>query len=203
MSVIRVLLVDDHELLREGLEATLNSLPDIAVVGSVGSVREALAVLAIQRVDVVVTDQSMPEADGLSLLGRTASEYPNVRCIVLTMHEEAYLIDEARRAGASGLVLKRAPSAVLVDTVRRVAAGESCFPEAPADETRRIRALSPREREVLTLVLRECSNVEIAERLHISVQTVETHRKNIFRKTGAKTIVGLVRFAHASGLVEP
>lgn len=203
--VLRVLLVDDHRVLREGLEAALNALPDIAIVGSVGSGADALALLAKTHADVVVTDQSMPGMDGLQVVASIQRLYPETRCILLTMHEEAFLRAEAKRVGAHGLLPKSTSAEELARAIRLVAGGGTAFPlEATTTERGQdgVR-LTPRERQVLNLIVRECSNVQIAEKLFISVQTVETHRKNIFRKTKAQSLVGLINFAHGNGLVEP
>lgn len=203
--VLRVLLVDDHRVLREGLEAALSALADIAIIGSVGGGAAALARLAETHADVVVTDQSMPGMDGLELAASIRKLYPDTRCLLLTMHEEAFLRAEAKRVGAHGLLPKSTSAEELARSIRLVAGGGTAFPleaAAPDGEREGVR-LTPRERQVLNLIVRECSNVQIAESLFISVQTVETHRKNIFRKTKAQSLVGLINFAHANGLVEP
>ncbi|MBO6576641.1 MAG: response regulator transcription factor [Rhodothermales bacterium] len=197
---IRVMLADDHGVLREGLAARLGAETDLSVVASVSSGQGALDALAGTHVDVLVSDQSMPEIDGLTLAREVRRLYPDTAVLILTMHEDGYLQEEARRAGARGLVLKRAPVSELASAIRTVSSGGEVFPAKPPDTPTAL--LSPRERQVLKLVVAEQSNLQIAETLFISVQTVETHRKNIFRKTGAGSLVGLVNFAHANGLLQ-
>ncbi|MFT5516937.1 MAG: two-component system nitrate/nitrite response regulator NarL [Rhodothermales bacterium] len=199
--MIRVLLVDDHELVRTGIEAVLNGQPDIRVEAAVGSGEEALETLSRREVDVVIADQSMPGMSGLELADELMERFPSIAVVTLTMHDEGYLHRELERAGVLGLVLKRDPATELPDAVRAAHAGVRYRSRSITRmEVGAEPVLTSRELEILGLITRECSNRQIADALFISVYTVETHRKNIFRKTGAGSIVGLVNFVRDNGL---
>ncbi len=204
-----IFLVDDHPVLREGLVEYLHAEPDMQVVGQSDCAEDALEALDGLRVDVLVTDQSMPGMDGLELVTGIRRRYPEMGIVVLTMHKELYLCREMERAGADGYVLKTESRVDLARAVREVHAGRQFVSQAVTaalarlpDQEEDVPLLTARELEVLQLVVQELSNVEIADRLFISKFTVETHRKNIFRKTGMRSLVGLINFAHENGLVE-
>ena len=201
--MIRVLLVDDHAYLREGIEGVLSRQPDMEVVGAAANGKDAFTQLAETPVDVLVTDQSMPEMDGLSLVRLVAKDYPATRVVVLTMHEESYLFREMQREGVAGYVLKSDPAGELPVAIRAVMRGETyCSAAIKVGSSAEPAAfLTPRERDVLQLVVEGQSNEQIADSLYISKLTVETHRKNIFAKTEAGSLVDLVNFARDNGLV--
>lgn len=205
---MNVFLVDDHAVLRAGLAGLIDAEEDLALVGQASNGQEALSRMAGRSVDVLVTDQSMPDMNGLELVRLVRKRYPKTRIVVLTMHEETYLFREMERAGIDGYLLKREPASQLLEAVRAVGRGEryvsegvqSVLDAAPSHPGADYR-LTPRELEVLELVVEGLTNEQIAERLFISQYTVETHRKNLFRKTGAASLAGLINFARNNGLV--
>ncbi|NNF03452.1 MAG: response regulator transcription factor [Rhodothermales bacterium] len=207
---MKLFLVDDHGVLLAGLGAMLREdLPEAEVVGTAESGRDALEMIEDLDVDLLITDHSMPGMDGLELVRTLRPSRPELRIIVLSMHDELHLFREMSQEGVDGYVLKQASNTELTTAIRTVMAGERYVSPKLASALRDMEErrgqgslLTRRERQILKLIIGECSNQEIAEQLFISVLTVETHRKNIFRKTGAGSLVGLVNFAHANGLVD-
>lgn len=210
-AAIRVLLADDHALVRAGLRRILDAEADVTVVGEVENGAAALAALARTRADVLVLDLAMPGSDGLSVLARARAEHPRLRVLVVTMHADPEYVSRAVREGADGYLLKDSAAAELVAAVRAVHGGASYFaPRVQRALTELVReprgsgpldALTDREREVLTLVAEGLASKEIAARLDISARTVETHRANLMRKLDAHSIARLVQIAIAEGLV--
>ena len=214
---IRVLLADDHALLRELMRRLLRSEPGIEVVGEVANGRELLARVRDLRPDVVVLDIAMPELNGIDAAARLVARHPGVRILCLTAHTAANYVRAMLAAGAVGYVNKQVASSELVRAVRAVASGQTYLcPEAAAVAVGAMQpdagsarphgsvmALGRREREVLQLIAEGRTAVEIAERLSVSHATVETHRRNIMRKLDLHSAVELTRFAIRQGLVEP
>jgi DNA-binding NarL/FixJ family response regulator len=222
---IAVLLADDHDILRDGLCALLGMAGDIAVVGEARTGRETVAEAERLRPDVVLMDISMPELDGVEACRRIRQQTPAVRVLFLTMHESEEYFFRALQAGAAGYIIKRTAAADLLAAVRAVARGESFLspglaralvanytehaghtPSAAAEQTRAgdsYSALTGREREVLQLVGEGHTNQEIADRLHISIKTVQTHRAAVMEKLGLRDVTHLVRYAVRRGLVDP
>lgn len=207
---MRLFLVDDHGVLLAGLKSLLrNEFPEANVVGIAESGREALERLADTEIDLLITDHSMPGLDGLELIRAIRKSRPELRIIVLSMYDELHLFRELEQEGIDGYVLKQDSNSELTTAIRDVMNGgryvsprlEAALRERESQASDRS-LLTRRERQILKLIIKEYSNQEIAEKLFISVLTVETHRKNIFRKTGAGSLVGLVNFAHANGLVD-
>lgn len=206
--MIDVLLADDHPLIRDGLHATLEGHPSVRLVGVAATGREALDVVADHAVDVVLMDVDMPEMDGLEATRRLRAEQPEVKVIVLTMHDEPALMQRLIREGVHGYVLKSAGTDEIVRAVKQVCAGTSYFsPEvtvklaAAPDVPAPAEALTEREMEVLKLVAQGLSNKEVGERLFISHRTVDTHRTNLMRKLDVNNVAGLVRYAFQHDLV--
>lgn len=224
-SGIRVLLADDHDILREGLRALLEMSGDIIVVGNACTGREAVAETERLRPDVVLMDISMPELDGVEACLRIHQHMPEVRVLFLTMHEAEEYFFRALRAGAAGYVIKRTAAADLIAAVRAVARGEAFLSPsmtralvtdythraAPARSARResisgedvYETLTSREREVLQLVAEGATNQEIADRLQLSIKTVQSHRATVMEKLGLRDLPHLVRYAVRRGLVDP
>jgi len=211
---IRVLLVDDHGIVREGLRAMLSLNQDIQVVGEAADGREAIALARSCAPNIVVMDMAMPGMDGLQATKRLVRDFPGVRVLALSQHDSDRYILPVLQAGASGYVLKRSVGAELVAAIRTVHAGE-CFlppgvaqavvrycrqgPETIAEDEDGV--LSEREREVLKLVVEGRTSQEIADLLHLSKRTVMCHRANIASKLGIHNRMELIRYAMRTGVV--
>jgi DNA-binding NarL/FixJ family response regulator len=213
----RLLLVDDHALIREGLRAVLEVGGEMKVEGEGASGLEAIEAFRRLRPDVALLDIGMPDMDGLAACKRIRAEHPDARIIILTVHAEEQFFFEALRAGAHGYVLKRSSGEDLRRAIRTVAEGRTWLsPELAGslveDFVSRARsgegdlalgALSAREREVLKLVAEGHTSAEIAALLSISPKTVQTHRAHAMEKLGLHERTGLVRYAIRTGLIEP
>ncbi len=216
MSTIRVLLAEDHTIVREGLRLLLESQPDITVVGEAGSGREAVSLAQQHHPDVVIMDLHMPDLNGLEATRLIRDLLPDVQVLVLTMYESDEYFFQAIEAGAAGYVLKKAATDDLVRAVRAVAQGDAFLYPSMARRlledyrqrkqplpTSGLAALSEREREVFMLLAQGLTNQQIAEKLVISPSTVQTHRAHIMEKLGLKTTADLIRYAIRHGLIEP
>lgn len=207
-GVIRVLLVDDQQLIRAGLRMLCDAEPDIEVVGEAGNGREAITLAGRLAPDVIVMDLRMPGVDGISATSRVLAERPATRVLVLTTFGDDDHLYPALNAGACGFLLKDAPPAELLNGIRRAAAGDSPFSrdvlqrlvrraaDAGAERPLRVEGLTAREQDVLRLVGEGLSNTEIAERLHIGITTVKTHITALMAKTGSPNRVRLALVAH-------
>lgn len=209
MSTWNVIMADDHAILLDGLSALVDRQEDLHVVGTASDGAGALELLAAHPdTQLLITDHSMPGMSGLELVTQVRKRYPDVKIIVLTMHDELHLYLEMEKAGVDGYVLKKDSQIELLEAIQAIRnlAGYISPALRPvirkaASEPESPKTLSRREKEILALIVKEYTNQQIAEALFISEFTVETHRKNIFRKTGANSLVGLVNFAHANGLI--
>jgi DNA-binding NarL/FixJ family response regulator len=212
VNPIRVLLADDHALVRAGLRALLQSMPGVQVVAEANNGREALRLTEELRPDVVLMDIAMQEMNGLEAAARIAREQPATRVIMLSMHaDEAYVV-QALRAGASGYLLKNAGAAELEKAIKHVAQGETFLSPAVSrqvsDYIRRVGQeptsldrLSPRQREILQLIAEGNTTKKMAQVLEISAKTVETHRSQLMEQLDIHDVAGLVRYAIRMGLV--
>ena len=211
MSSLCVLLADDHALVRAGMRALLGELPGIEVVAETGDGREALRLVRERKPDIALLDISMPELNGLEVVGRIAHDHPNTRVIIVSMHGDDESVRRALVAGAAGYLLKNSDRRELELALRAVARGDTWLSPAL---TKRIVAtytqgaspdavLTPRQREVLQLVAEGHSNKEIASRLNVSLKTVETHRTELMDRLGIRGVASLVRYAIQVGLVRP
>jgi DNA-binding NarL/FixJ family response regulator len=211
---VRILIADDHGVLRAGLRALLSGEPDFAVVGEAATGQEALALAAELRPDVALIDLSMPSPRGLEVTRQLTADLPGTRVLILTVHEDAGLLREAIRAGAAGYIVKRAVESELVNAIRAVHRGDlyvhpamTRFLVEDGGGRRSQRQpgaaamLTPRETDVLRLIASGYTNRQIAEELQLSVRTVETHRANIMGKLGLRTRAELVRWATENRLV--
>jgi DNA-binding NarL/FixJ family response regulator len=210
---IRVLIVDDHAVVRSGIRLLLSQEADLEPVGEAGTGREAVFRARALKPDVILLDVVMPDQTGLDVLPTLVHEHPDARVLLLSMQDDPRYVQEAFAAGASGYVLKEAADAEVVEAIREVAKGNryvnaqlgARIVAAAAEAERRAEAdpLSDREREVLRLLALGHTNQEIAKQLYISVRTAETHRSHIMQKLRLKTRADLVRYALAQGLLEP
>jgi DNA-binding NarL/FixJ family response regulator len=223
MGDIRVVLVDDQELVRAGLRMVIDSQPDMRVVAQAGTGAEAVALLRRTECDIVLMDVRMPDLDGIAATGQIlawadAVDRPAVKVVMLTTYDlDEYLLS-AIRAGASGFLLKNTPPENLLAAIRTVFTGDSVIaPSAtrrliehvasgnplPAEPDPLIGGLTDREREVLVLIAHGCSNQEISTQLYLSETTVKTHVRHILTKLGVRDRVQAVVYAFESGLVRP
>ncbi|MFZ5808416.1 MAG: response regulator [Chloroflexota bacterium] len=209
-SVIRVLLVDDHSILREGLRALLSYYPDIEVVGEAEDGEQAVACVQSLSPDVVLMDIAMPGMSGLEATRRIRQEYPHVNVLILTQYEDETYVLPLLQAGASGYVPKRALGADLTNAIRLVAKGGSfLYPpiatqtlQQLSENTSISSVLTQREREILRYVVKGKTSSQIAVEMKISIKTVEWHRNNIMHKLQVESIAELVRYALQHGLVD-
>ena len=214
MTPIRVLLADDHALIRAGIRGLLERLEDVEVVGEAADGRAALELVKAIGPDILMTDIGMPVLDGLALAGQVARDFPSTRVIMLSMHTENEYVDKALRAGAAGYLIKDSGTDELELAIRAVARGEAFL--SPAVSMHLIRnypvktteeagpaQLSPRQLEVLKLIAQGLSTKMIARTLDISTKTVETHRTLLMERLDIHEITGLVRYAIRNGLVDP
>jgi DNA-binding NarL/FixJ family response regulator len=213
---IQVLVIDDHQLIIDGLKSILEGESDVIFAGGANNMDEAMAFIENFPVDVVLTDINLPGESGVEIARMVKDINPEIQILALTMHEDIEMITRMVDAGASGYILKRTNMNEMLDAIRVVArkekylgrevqaimmdnlGGRTLQPEAGQPEEV---SLTVREREILSLVAQELTNEEIANKLFISERTVETHRRNIFTKTKTKSVIGLIKYAIRKGLV--
>ncbi|HEY0651771.1 MAG TPA: response regulator transcription factor, partial [Chryseosolibacter sp.] len=198
----------DHTMLLEGINNLLQNEPNLTVTAKASSAEEALQQLKSAKVDLIVTDLHMPGMDGVALVNHVKANYPLVKTIVLSMHDEVHIVKDLLRAGVHGYVLKKDTHTELLKAIKEVKNGRVYV----SSEVNKVLVedlqhegekplLTTRELEIVRLIVKEYSNKQIAEALFISERTVETHRKNILRKTRVGSIVGLIKYAYANKLV--
>ena len=212
MNITRLLLVDDHQLILDSLQTLFMSMPGVCVVGTVSDSRRVADTLTRTDVDVLLCDLHMPYLSGIDLTLCLRQSHPAVKVLLLTMADDAPTIREAVRAGAAGYVLKRTGRHELEKAVTTLMCGQRYFSNEVTeqlmslDETAMaahdpLTALTDREVDVLRLIADENPSHRIAEKLFISIPTVETHRRHLMQKLGVKSVVGMVKFAMKHGLV--
>jgi two-component system response regulator NreC len=208
----KILIVDDHDLIRDGLCAILKTEEDLLVVGQTGSGRQALEMAKTLKPDLMLLDLSMPDIDGMDVLRRLREMHSDLKVLILTVHEDETMLREALRLGASGYIIKRAASTELVAAIRYTFNGHiyvhptmtrsiltADLSQQPPQEEELL--LTTREAEVLQLVVRGYTNREIAHLLTIAIRTVEKHRANITQKLGIHTRSDLLKYAREQGLL--
>jgi len=213
MNPIRVLIADDHALVRAGIRALVERIDGVVVVGEAGKGSEALELVRQLSPDLLLLDITMPDGNGFDVLDQLTKHYPEIRVIVLTVHEAGEYAIRAVREGAAGYLPKSAASTELEDAIRTVVTGKRYISPETAQNTiieqgsrgtKRdlLATLSPRQREVLRLIAEGRTTKQIARELEISVKTVETHRAQLMERLGIHDVAGLVRYAIIVGIIE-
>jgi two-component system, NarL family, response regulator NreC len=213
MSVIKIILADDHEMFRSGLKGLLEKEPDFKVVAQAGDGEELLKKLASTRTDCVVVDLSMPNMDGLVTLKELRKKFPKIKALVLTMQKDMEHFKHAMAAGASGYLLKDSAFDQLVMAIKLIMKGKTFVSPAISNliteqyvrsveeqDAPSLELLTAREKEILRMIAQGLANKNIASKLKISIRTVETHRSRLIHKLGIKTAAGLVKYAISKGL---
>jgi DNA-binding NarL/FixJ family response regulator len=199
----RILIADDHAIVRSGLRLLLERQPDMEVIAEAEDGVEALERTLAERPNLAILDVGMPRLTGLQATRKIRAHAPSTAVLVLSMHDDERYLVEALQAGAGAYVLKREADQELVAAVRAVAAGERPLMAQVGHLAGGAEVLTPREREVVKLIAEAHTNRQIAEVLHLSEKTVESHRGNVLRKLGMRDRVELVRYAIREGLLEP
>lgn len=215
MDKIRVLLADDHKIFRDGVRSILEKEKDIEVVGEAANGSEVIELIEQQEVNVLVLDIDIGKPNGIEITALVSQNHPETKILILSMMGLHDFVIQALEKGAIGFLLKNTGKDEVLTAIRSVSKGDSYFSKEvsailieqlhkPASSRRKSTdiPISPREIEVLTLIAKEFSNAEIAEKLYISIRTVDTHRRNLLEKLGAKNTAGLVKFAIQKGLVD-
>lgn len=209
-----LLLVDDHQIIRDGIRFYFEEDKEYEIKDEAENGKEALDLLKNNTYDVVLTDINMPEMDGVELMGSIRKNHPDQKVLVLSMYNEAAFINKMIAHGANGYVLKKSTKSELVEAIEKVLEGQDHYSDEvyktiigniagrkPKQRLSVETELSEREKEVLILITNEYSNQEIADKLFISIRTVETHKRNLLEKTGCKNIAGLVMYAVERNMV--
>jgi DNA-binding NarL/FixJ family response regulator len=203
---LKILIVDDHQILIDGIEAMLQDVDNFEVVHKLLDGKVALSYLAHNPVDILLTDLYMPKMTGIELTQKVKKDFPDVKVLALSVSYDVSIVHDLMDAGISGFILKTIGRGELIEAINEVSRGNVYFSREVSNEILRSLAnrndseeetyrLTDREIEILKLIAQEFSNADIAKQLYISERTVETHRKNIYRKTNTKTIVGLIKYA--------
>lgn len=205
----KIVLVDDHRIVLDGLVSLLESDPDFLILAALSSGEEAQDFLKNDQPDILLTDYTLPGISGLELMRQVKKDYPKIKVVLLSMHDEAHLVKAVLKEGVDGYLLKNIQQIELKNALKQVMLG---MPYVSPEITRLLMhdlnhpteepsLLTDREKDILRLIAKEYSNKQMAEKLFISERTVETHRKNIFRKTNTTSLVGLIKFAFANNLI--
>ncbi len=210
-SPLKVLLVDDHQMFLDGLRTLLRKNDNFEVVGEALNGVEALEFIQKSEVNLVLSDINMPEMSGTELAKKIKTDYPEIKILILSMYNDREIIHEIVMTEAEGYILKNANKQELLNALNRIEGGGTYYSNevmeiitdsyiAKQKSIEKVKDLTKRETEIIQLICQEHSTAEIAKSLHISPLTVETHRKNILKKTKVKTIVGLIKFAIENGI---
>lgn len=214
--MIRLLLVDDHTIIRDGIQALLADVADLQVVGQARNGQELLDQLPTTPADVVLMDLNMPGLSGFEAIPLLREQFPEVRILILSMLDHEKYVHQALEAGALGYILKNASKEEIIHAIRTVASGRPFLctevglsllsklvqvPATPSNGVKKPSDLSNRETEVLRLIAEGLTNAEIADKLFTSKRTIETHRQNIIEKTQAKNTAALIKYAMETGLL--
>ena len=206
--MIKVFIVEDHNVVIEGLQALLQNEPAICISGSCGSAAACTSVFAYQQTDVVLMDINLPDMDGVELCKIIKQEYPTTMVLMLSTYNQGIYMNKAMENGASGYLLKNATRQELIDGIKTVSRGGIYFSfeagkiyKSTMEKKSREPVLSKRETEIVRLVAEGLTNIQISQRLFISVDTVDTHRKNLYTKLDIKNTALLIRYAIDHGIV--
>lgn len=208
--MIKIAIADDHQMFIDGIESLFLDNPDIEIKVAANNGVELLEKLNYEPIDILLLDSDMPQLDGLETAKKIKEKYPSIRIIVLTMHNEKNIISSFVQEGVAGYILKNTSEKELIEAINLVHKGETFYSQKVAhvmmkdlgDRSAAKMEISEREIDVLKLIAEEYTTNEIAEKLFISKNTVETHRKNLIFKLGAKNVVGLVKYAIQEGYVK-
>lgn len=214
---IKVMIIDDHQLIIDGIKALLQDENDIEFIAGANNMVQALDIISETKIDVALVDISMPGESGIAITKKLKELSPDINVLALTMHEDIQMITQMIEAGASGYIFKRTSMNEVLDAIKTAARNEKYLSQnvqAILMENIRLKndlseitienttKLSEREKEILNLIAKEMNNEEIANELFISERTVEAHRRNIFTKTNTKSIVGLIKYAIKNDLID-
>ena len=219
MEKIKILLVDDHQIVREGLQKMIADESDFELIGSLGNAKEALEFIKKNTPDVVIADLSMPEMSGIEFTQKALQFFPNLKILILSMFNNEDYIFSAVKAGAKGYLPKQdSTTDILLEAIRTINSGEEYFSpsiskivmksyilnakQTGISDLAKKQTLTSREKEILKLYVEGFSNNEIAEKLHISDRTVKTHKNNIMQKYNFKSTVEMIKFAIRTNIVE-
>lgn len=213
MEKLKLIIADDHTMFLQGIISLIKHESSIKIVGKAVNGIEVLNILKIQSADIVILDISMPEMDGIELSKILKKEYPFIKIIIVSTHSNAKIISRLIRIGVNGYLLKNAEKAELLEAIYTVADGKKYFSKDVEDQylsnnqkiekqISNLTELSSREKEILVLIAHEYNTAEIAEKTFISLNTVNTHRRNLLSKLNAKNTAGLVKYAVENGLVD-
>lgn len=207
MDKIKIILVDDHQMFRDGVKSVLNDEKNIDIIGEVGTGGDLYELLKLQKPDLIITDISLPGISGVEIAKYISENYPEIKILILSMHSNEEFIIRALSVGANGYLPKDTSMNELLDAINTIYMGENYFNKdisntilksiinKSKDEKGNGKCLTKREKEVIALVVEGLSNKEIAEKLFISVRTVDSHKNNIMQKLNLKSSVELVKYA--------
>ncbi len=213
MKKINLLIADDHTMFLQGIVSLLEQEAEINIVGKANNGIEALNIIKKETVDLIILDISMPEMDGIELSKILKKEYPEIKILVVSTHSNVKIISRLIRIGVDGYLLKNAEKSTLLEAIHSIIEGDTYFSEETEEkylanqlkiekQVSALTELSSREKEILVLIAHEYNTAEIAEKTFISLNTVNTHRRNLLSKLNAKNTAGLVKYAVENGLVD-
>ncbi len=214
MGKIKIILVDDHQMFRDGVRSVLSDEENIDIVGEVGAAEDLYELLILQKPDLIITDISLPGISGIEIAKYVSKNYPEVKILILSMHSNEEFITKALNAGANGYLPKDTSMTELLEAINAIYKGDNYFNKNISDtilksiinksknESSEQEALTKREKEVITLVVDGLTNKEIAEKLFISIRTVDSHKNNIMQKLNLKSSVELVKYAIKNNLAK-
>ncbi|WP_208022807.1 response regulator [Flavobacterium jejuense] len=211
--MINLIIADDHNMFLEGLISLLRNIPDVTVIAKAVNGKELINLLDKNKADIVLLDISMPEMDGIEVTKIIKKKYPELKIIILTTHSNSHIIAKLNRLGVNGYLLKNAEKDELLYAIRKVNSGESYLSKEVAEIQKDFKStlkknlsstteLSNREKEILILIAKQLTAAEIAEKTFISLNTVNTHKRNLLSKLNVKNTAGLVKYAIELGLLD-